>query len=159
GKELYQVGDFSAWEEVARWLGRLHAEVAAAAPHLAAEAHLIAHGANYYRNWMRRALAIQGVSAEATDIAGRSRLEKLAARYEEVLARLAALPRTFIHGEFYASNVLVQETATGLRVCPVDWEMAALRPGLIDLAALTAGKWTPDQQEALALAYHAALKP
>ncbi len=30
-------------------------------------------------------------------------------------------------------------------------------PGLVDLAALVAGKWTEDEKEALALAYHAAL--
>jgi aminoglycoside phosphotransferase (APT) family kinase protein len=55
--------------------------------------------------------------------------------------------------------VLVREfgEGEGLRVCPVDWEMAALGPGLIDLAALTAGGWTSDEREKLALAYHAAL--
>ena len=31
---------------------------------------------------------------------------------------------TFIHGEFYASNVLVNITGGKLRVCPVDWELA-----------------------------------
>jgi len=69
---------------------------------------------------------------------------------------------TFLHGEFYASNVLVHEPAHGgredLRVCPIDWEMAAVGPGLIDLAALTAGGWTADEKEALALAYRAALE-
>jgi thiamine kinase-like enzyme len=44
-----------------------------------------------------------------------------------------------------------------LRVCPVDWEMAAVGPGLIDLAALTAGGWTAEEKEELALAYCAAL--
>ena len=42
-------------------------------------------------------------------------------------------------------------------MCPVDWEMAAVGPGLVDLAALTAGGWTADERTALALAYHAAL--
>jgi thiamine kinase-like enzyme len=68
-----------------------------------------------------------------------------------------ALPVTFIHGEFYASNVLVDDGGT--RVCPVDWEMAALGPGLIDLAALTAGRWTEPEREALVLAYMTALAP
>ena len=62
---------------------------------------------------------------------------------------------TLIHGEFYASNVIVGQTATGLRVCPVDWEMAAVGPGLIDLAALTAGRWSATEKAALATAYGA----
>jgi thiamine kinase-like enzyme len=37
----------------------------------------------------------------------------------------------------------------GWRVCPVDWEMAAVGPGLIDLAALTAGWWTAHDSRAV----------
>src|SRR5260370_39276510 len=53
----------------------------------------------------------------------------------------------------------MREDADSLRVCPVDWEMAGVGPGLPDLAALTAGAWTDEQKTALALAYHAALPP
>jgi thiamine kinase-like enzyme len=42
------------------------------------------------------------------------------------------------------------------RICPVDWEMAALGPGLLDLAALTAGRWAEEQRTALAQAYYGA---
>jgi hypothetical protein len=58
--------------------------------------------------------------------------------------------------EFYASNVLVQ-AAEEPRVCPVDWEMAAVGPALADVAALTAGNWTPEARESVALAYLDAL--
>jgi len=63
------------------------------------------------------------------------------------------MPVTFIHGEYYASNILVPETAGKIRICPVDWEMAALGPGLMDLAALTAGKWRDEERDLIALAY------
>jgi thiamine kinase-like enzyme len=87
-------------------------------------------------------------------------MERLSRNYDRVVQHLTALPTTFIHGEFYASNVLVQEIAgEELRVCPVDWEMAAVGPGLIDLAALTSGGWTAEEKTALALTYHAALRP
>src|SRR5207248_1003471 len=125
-------------------------------PRLAQEAHLLSHDAAFYRLWPRRAkdfLARQpGPGPQAW-----GRFERLCARYDEVVGRLAALPATVIHGEFYASNVLVQPTAGGPRVCPVDWEMTAVGPGLIDVAALTAGKWTEAQRAALVGAYHAAL--
>ena len=52
--------------------------------------------------------------------------------HERALARLAGLPAVFVHGEFYASNILVSRA----RLCPVDWEMAGIGPGVLDLAAL-----------------------
>jgi thiamine kinase-like enzyme len=72
--------------------------------------------------------------------------------YAAVVKRLAALPRTLIHGEFYPCNVLIRTDARSVRVCPVDWEMAGSGSGLVDLAALTAG-WTDRRQRALARAY------
>ncbi len=57
------------------------------------------------------------------------------------------MPRTVIHGEFYASNVLVAGDAADPRVCPVDWELAAAAPGLIDLAALVSGGWSDGDRE------------
>jgi aminoglycoside phosphotransferase (APT) family kinase protein len=72
--------------------------------------------------------------------------------YDETIAPLAALPRTFVHGELYPSNVLVVRDQPRLRVCPVDWEMAAIGPGLIDLAALVGG-WDPPEQRRLVAAY------
>jgi hypothetical protein len=159
GRELYQVGEFAAWEEAARWLARLHDRAAGEAAALAGAARLVRHDADYYRLWMRRARAVPGGSGGGGRRA-RARLVRLAGRYEEVVARLASLPVTVIHGEFYASNVLVSPTASGgWAVCPVDWETAALGPGLVDLAGLTAGRWTPEQREALARAYRAALPP
>ena len=73
-----------------------------------------------------------------------------------VVARLVALPRTLIHGEYYASNVLAQETAGGLRICPIDWEMAGWGPAAIDLAALVSGEWPPEQVIAFTEEYCAA---
>ena len=63
----------------------------------------------------------------------------------------AARPRTFLHGEFYPSNVLIEDAVEGPRVRPVDWEMAGLGPGLADLAALISGRWEEAEREALAL--------
>ena len=70
---------------------------------------------------------------------------------------LLTLPQVWIHGEFYASNVLIQTGEAGVRVCPVDWEMTALGPGLMDLAALTAGDWSPEARASMVAAYYAAL--
>ncbi|HWH92703.1 MAG TPA: phosphotransferase, partial [Baekduia sp.] len=83
-------------------------------------------------------------------------LDGVAAVWEQAVARLAAWPATFLHGEFYASNILV---ADGGAVCvrPVDWEMAGVGPGVLDLAALVAGGWSAEDRERMVRAYHDAL--
>jgi hypothetical protein len=43
-----------------------------------------------------------------------------------------------------------------VRIAPIDWEIAGVGPGLLDVAALTIGKWTPAERDALARAYRAA---
>jgi hypothetical protein len=145
GEELYQVGDFAAWQRAARWLAGLHVCFAGQAERLRAEIPLLGHDADYYHLWLRRA---QAFSPSA-------RLAWLASRYDRLIDRLTALPVTLLHGEFYASNVLVE--AQGSRVCPIDWEMAAVGPGLTDLAALTAGRLSDEQRRGLAKAYLDAL--
>jgi aminoglycoside phosphotransferase (APT) family kinase protein len=64
-----------------------------------------------------------------------------------------SLPQTVIHGEFYPSNVLVAGTSSDPMPCPLDWEMAAIGPGVVDLAALTCGEWQPDDRLAAIAAY------
>jgi aminoglycoside phosphotransferase (APT) family kinase protein len=158
GREMYQVGDFALWKQAARWLAGMHGHFAARKDlHTRAEAaRLLRLDRDYYRRWMRRAGAFAPAAAGPRRKAVRARLAWLADRYDNVVDRLSALPGTLLHGEFYVSNVLVQEAGAAVRVCPVDWEMAALGPGLIDLAALTAGRWTDGQKAALACEYYAA---
>jgi hypothetical protein len=152
GVELYQVGDVARWEEAARRLAGTHAALAGDPERSAAEAHLLRHDADFYGRWMERALefARQGERPASE----RHRLESLAARYDAVVDGLLALPRGVIHGELYASNVL--DHPADDRVCPVDWEMAAIGPPLLDLAALTTG-WDPPVQARLEHAYADAL--
>src|SRR5206468_6374082 len=54
GVALWQVGDFASWRNAARWLARLHAEVAPAA---ARAARPIVYDGRFYRRWLRRARA------------------------------------------------------------------------------------------------------
>jgi aminoglycoside phosphotransferase len=133
GVELAQIGATEDWQRAARWLARLHETFAAAPP---SSPLLLDHDAAYYRLWPQRA------AARAPEVAW------IADRYEPVVEQLVALPKTLIHGEFYASNVLV----AGERVAPVDWETAAVGAGLVDLAALVTG-WNGDERAAIVAAY------
>jgi Phosphotransferase enzyme family len=140
GVELYQVGELETWQAAARWLARLHSRFAGV--RTLQSPPLLRYDAAFLRLWPDRAAACFD-----------GELERIAARYDAVVERVLMLPTTFLHGEFYASNVLVSRTSGGLRVAPVDWEMAAVGPGLVDLAALSAGGWGHHERGALADAY------
>ena len=144
GSELWQVGDLALWEQAARWLRSMHEGLRDART-----PSLLVHDERYLRTWLRR----------AREFTRDSVLDRVAARFDEVIERTLALPRGFVHGEFYASNVIVATTAAGVRVCPVDWEMAAVGPLVCDLAALTTGKWSDEAVRRLAAAYDGAAEP
>jgi aminoglycoside phosphotransferase (APT) family kinase protein len=131
GVPLWQIGELGPWEEAARWLRRLHDRFRG----VALPPGLLVHDEEWYRRWLRRARAFAHIDL-ADD------------RYEPVVQRLAAGPRTLVHGEAYASNILV----AGKRVCAIDWECAASGAGVTDLAALVAG-WPPRERGRLAAAY------
>lgn len=158
GSLLGEVGDFSVWLEAARWLGRFHARTAEEAERGHWSGFLLRHDAPYFREWIGRARAHSGRAGGWTT-ARRRQLRWLASRYDRVVEALVSLPRTLIHGEFYPSNLLVRADGEGGRICPVDWEMAAVGPGLIDLAALTTGRWTAAERLALHGAYLGGIPP
>lgn len=147
GRPLWQEGDLSAWCEAARWLADMHVRLAVPAESLCTPARLIRYDEAYFCRWAERT---------ANNARGAPAVGKLIALYPRLIERLASSPCTFIHGEFHASNVIVESSALGLRVRPVDWEMAAIGPGLMDLADLTAGKWTEQQRGAIVDAYRSA---
>ena len=111
----------------------------------------------YYRRWIERARSF--AAAPGQPPARLRAVEWLAPRYEAASEELLALPRTIIHGEFYASNVLVAGDPADPRVAPVDWELAASAPGVVDLAALVSGGWSDEDREAIAAAYRTTAGP
>lgn len=152
GVELYQVGELAVWQQVAQWLAEMHTAQAGVIKSSTCRIPLLHYDAKFYQLWLDRA-------AEQLSRSGSARwVERLGRKYDLVTMRLSALPATFIHGEFYASNVLVQDEEGGLRICPVDWEMAGIGPGLLDLAALIAGEWSEELKAVLSVSYHAGLE-
>lgn len=150
GRELYQWGELDAWIRAASWL------------------------AGFHRHWAdpgRRATAARRVPLLRHDLGHLRRLgARAAARHpdlpdavrdawERAASHLAATPRTIIHGECYASDVLVDERG---RVAVVDWETTATGSGWEDLAALSTG-WDDASRSAMLDAYlsglPAALRP
>jgi hypothetical protein len=156
GVGLWQFGELCAWEKAARWLANAHVKLASDTRWRKAR-HLMRYDADYYQEWIARARSFVGQRQGEDARGSASSFEWLSKRYEEAVERLLELPLTFIHGEFYASNVLV-DGESPKRVCPIDWEIAGIGPGLIDLAALVGGKWEEGERSTLAAAYHSELE-
>jgi aminoglycoside phosphotransferase (APT) family kinase protein len=148
GLELWQIGELSVWEEVAGWLGGLHSGFAGSREEVSeANPHLLDLSGDWFSSWCRRALERLGHSDDPRAESLRDALQS----YGDVVSALARLPRTFVHGELYPSNVLVVQ-GNPSRICPVDWEMAGIGPGLVDLAALVGG-WDEPLRRRLIAAY------
>ena len=160
GRELFQVGERELWEQAARWLARFHVSMAPDFDRHRQEGRLIAHDASFYRRWMQRAQEFARDSGQPPEPAQAT--ERLAKTHEQVVEALTAQARTVLHGEFYASNVLVASASDSFpsgvgkkpvkRVAPVDWELTAAGTGLSDLAALVTG-WPAADRAAIAAAY------
>jgi hypothetical protein len=151
GVRLSLIGEESAWLRAARWLARLHLRFSREEETLNRFAPLLRYDAAFYRLWLERVERFRSVGL------GRAVWGSMVETYGRAVERLIRLPSTLIHGEFYASNILVQETREGCRIRPVDWEMAAVGPGLVDLAALSSGAWPERERTEMAAAYHDAL--
>jgi hypothetical protein len=147
GFHLYEIGEFETWLAAARWAAKLHSSCDCSVARRTVP-HLLKYDESYYWRWIQRAHASAG-----------SILDRIAARYDRVIEIFLEIPTAMLHGEFYASNILVHEHRNQVRVCPVDWEMAGIGPSLFDIAALASGKWSRRERLDLLEEYHATLPP
>ena len=156
---LWQMGSVEIWNAVAHWLGGMHTYLIRETEIRESQhiAHLVKYDGKFYGRWIDRAVRFihEGDTTPGREAA--ASIEWLAGRYGRVIEHMLSLPVTVIHGEFFASNVLLDIGPGHFRICPVDWEMAAIAPGPIDLAGLTSGNWTATQKNGMARAYYEAL--
>jgi aminoglycoside phosphotransferase (APT) family kinase protein len=147
GVPLWQVGERDVWKAAAAWLAGLHARFLGMAP--GAGSALLVRDRAHAKEALRRAIG---------HASGRARviLERIDPGYDEVLDGLGLLPPTLVHGDFHASNVLVDRSRTPPRIAPADWEMAGIGSGLLDLASLVAGRWSESDRLAMVTAYASA---
>ncbi len=112
----------------ARWLARLHA-----AASRAALGELPDRGPAHYLECLRsgRRAIVENRENPAFEEAHRALLDSLVARCGELEARwgeieaaCASLPRTLVHGDFCVKNLHVRAGAEGLELFAMDWEMA-----------------------------------
>lgn len=150
GVELWQVGEHQVWSEAVRALARFHRRAAHALDEISeACPQLLRYDDAWFLGWADRAADVLGRSQDPRA----ARLVAVLGGYGDVVGRLSASPSTFVHGEFFASNVMVGTGAPVDRVVAVDWEMAATGPGALDLAAVAVG-WDDEIRHGFVADYH-----
>jgi hypothetical protein len=147
---LEHVADWSLrYHEIACWLAaadglaQLHAHFGADAQRerLASREYLQRLDERYLRAWAKRALA---AAAELASEAA-PRIDAVIGRLGPVIELLGAQPKTLVHNDLSPKNVIADRSAAPPRICVVDWEMAGIGCGLIDLVTLGYGLAPADE--------------
>jgi hypothetical protein len=115
----------------AGWIGAFHA-VGEREIRLSGTPPLHRHDGSFYRRWAEWTLEYEDRQQPW--------LRQFVRRYDEVIDDLLARPQVIVHGDYFADNILV----CGDTVRPVDWELAAVGAGEVDLATLIVG-WETEQ--------------
>ncbi len=143
-REIYleYIGDWSLryqkldnWFPAARHLARFHAHFAGRPAELRARDYLLRLDAPYFHQWAERALAV--VAQQAAGLA--AELARVVNGYGRVAETLTRQPVTLVHNDLAPKNVLADRSHHPARICFVDWEVAGVGCGLLDLVHLKHG--------------------
>ncbi len=127
----------------AAWLGQMQGYFVQHAEHLTRCDFLIHHDANFFRSKAEQALG--DVSQISTPSA--HRLARIVDRYEPVIKVMVTQPLTLVHGAYIPWHILVDPQYEPVRVCIIDWELAAVGATLFDLAIFTDGVELPAREQ------------
>ena len=146
-KRLSRLGDFTLWVDAARWVARLHAIAPAT---IRAEAHFLpSYDSAHFAECGRRIEVALGRFGKEHQII----VSKALDRYYGLLDDLCSFPQHLIHGEYFGKNVMIRPEESDKAIAVIDWETAAFGPRCVDLASITAGRWTPEQRATMCRAY------
>jgi aminoglycoside phosphotransferase (APT) family kinase protein len=123
------------WYTAVRHLAQLHLALARRGDRLLERDFLLRLDRAYLFAWAGRALA--AVSSLSAELA--SRLRRTVDDLGTAADLLSEQPPTLVHNDLAPKNVIADTSVSPARTCIVDWEMAGVGCGLIDLAHLTYG--------------------
>lgn len=96
---------------------------------------MLRHDADFFSSIAKLALrAVSQISVLLAD-----RLAEIVNRYDRLVDAMSSQTPTLVHGAYLPSQILVETNSEPLRVCPIDWELAALGSPLYDLAFFSDG--------------------
>jgi aminoglycoside phosphotransferase (APT) family kinase protein len=127
--------DLAHWIVAARALGRLHRWFGARRERLRACDFLLRIDAGYAQRWYRRAVVtVQALNPEL----GR-RLNRSAAGAAWAADLLGRVPATLVHNDLSPKNIIVERSSRPPRVHLLDWELAGIGCGGLDIVHLCHG--------------------
>jgi hypothetical protein len=129
GTELRSLG-VEHWIPAAGWLGRLQGHFVGSPLVVEPPAFLLRHDAGFFR--AKAESARRSVERIAPALA--PRIAKVLAGYDQIVEVMAAQEPTLVHGAYRPANILIDRSNGQLRICPIDWELAAVGSPLYDLA-------------------------
>jgi hypothetical protein len=144
--------DLEHWFTAARELAKLHVHFAAQAEKLMACEFLLRLDAVYFHEWSSRALTT--VSRRSSELG--AEFGRILAGCQRATEVIAGQPLTLVHNDLSPKNVLAVTSHKPARICFVDWEMAGIGCGLLDLVHLKHGL-EPADDERMRATYCAAL--
>ncbi len=127
--------DVEDWPLAAGWLGRMQGRFANLGRLDGTYEFLQRHDADFFRSRGRR--AVDSAARFSSDLA--ARLTKVVERYDRLIEEMVSQPRTLVHGAFRPANIMMDLGRSPPRICPVDWELAAVGSPLYDLAFFSDG--------------------
>jgi Phosphotransferase enzyme family len=133
--------ELDSWVGAAGWLGRMQGSFARHRDRLAGCDWLLRHDAGFFRS--KGEMSLRAVCRTSASLA--ARLESALRGYDRLVAVMASQPSTLVHGSYRPENILVTRDAEPPRVCPVDWELAAVGAPLYDLAFIADGFRPPER--------------
>jgi hypothetical protein len=117
------------------WLARLQGHFLRRAERLEKCDFLIRHDAAFFR---AKAAAARRDVAELSPPSA-PRLAAMLERYDRAVEVMASQPLSLVHGGYIPWHILVCANGDAVRVCAIDWELAARGATLYDLAFFTDG--------------------
>jgi aminoglycoside phosphotransferase (APT) family kinase protein len=117
----------------ARWLGRLHRRIPLEA--IDQPGPLLNYDRTYFADTAER--AVSAVQARFAD--HYRQLDAALSDYETIVHQICSSEPTLVHGSYRAKNIIVDASGEAIRICPADWELAAVGPRLHDLAFIADG--------------------
>jgi hypothetical protein len=130
------------WFTAARELANLHIHFAAKAQKLRDCRFLLRFDGVYFKDWSSRALTT--VSRRNAELG--SEFGRILVRSEPATDVITEQPLTLVHNDLSPKNVLAVTSHKPARICFVDWEMAGVGCGLMDLVHLKHGLKAADDE-------------
>ena len=131
--------EFEDWIPPAGWLGRMYGYFSKHPEKWEKCDALVRHDSAFFNSIAEEAL--RTVSEYSSDLG--KRLEPIVRRYDKAVGVMTSQPRTLVHGTYRPPQIIIDKSRDPMRICPVDFEKAAIGASLYDLTFIADGFDTP----------------